>query len=164
MSNLPKDPTYVGAFGTLALFSLDDKAVAIDIDHNLVVDSGAYIDLFVSKNWDTETEVYLPKIIEELATASLVDLNISVTAAASSGDRLYTIPKGAQSEAKKALEWRKEEKRGGTSVGLNTARTLARGGQLGIKKVRHIAKYFPRHEVDKQGKGWSPGEDGFPSN
>jgi HK97 family phage prohead protease len=24
--------------------------------------------------------------------------------------------------------------------------------------------YFDRHEIDKQGKGWSPGEDGFPSN
>jgi hypothetical protein len=24
--------------------------------------------------------------------------------------------------------------------------------------------YFDRHEIDKQGKGWSPGEDGYPSN
>lgn len=78
--------------------------------------------------------------------------------------RLYTIPGGVQSEAKKALAWRKEYKRGGTPVGLNTARTLARGGQIGIEKVRHIAKYFPRHEVDKKGKGWAPGEDKFPSN
>jgi hypothetical protein len=23
--------------------------------------------------------------------------------------------------------------------------------------------YFARHEIDKQGKGYSPGEDGFPS-
>jgi hypothetical protein len=164
MSNLPKDPTYVGAFGTLALFSLDDRAVAIDVEHNLVVESGLFEALSSLRDWDTETEVYVPTIVEELAAASLVDLNISITAAASSGDRLYTIPKGAQSEAKKALEWRKEEKRGGTPVGLNTARTLAAGGQIGIKKVRHIAKYFPRHEVDKKGKGWSPGEDNFPSN
>jgi LysM repeat protein len=77
---------------------------------------------------------------------------------------MYTIPAGVVSEAKKALEWRKEEKRGGTPVGLNTARTLARGGQIGIEKLRHIAKYFPRHEVDKKGKGYEPGEDGFPSN
>ena len=78
--------------------------------------------------------------------------------------RLYTIPGGVQAEAKKALAWRKEHKRGGTPVGLNTARTLAKGGQIGIEKVRHIAKYFPRHEVDKKGKGWKPGEDKFPSN
>lgn len=67
-------------------------------------------------------------------------------------DRMYTIPGGVQSEAKKALEWRKKHKRGGTPVGLNTARTLAKGGQIGIRKIRHIAKYFPRHEVDKKGK------------
>jgi hypothetical protein len=24
--------------------------------------------------------------------------------------------------------------------------------------------YFARHEVDKQGEGWSQGEDGYPSN
>ena len=81
-----------------------------------------------------------------------------------SKDRLYTIPGGVQREAKKALEWRKEHGRGGTPVGLNTARTLAKGGQIGIRKVRHIAKYFPRHEVDKKGKGWDAGEDGYPSN
>ena len=81
-----------------------------------------------------------------------------------STSKLYTIPGGVQKEAKKALEWRKEHKRGGTPVGLNTARTLAKGGQIGIEKIRHIAKYFPRHEVDKKGKGWAPGEDKFPSN
>jgi hypothetical protein len=78
--------------------------------------------------------------------------------------RLYTIPGGAQKEAKKALEWRKEYKRGGTPVGVNSARTLAKGGQIGIEKVRHIAKYFPRHEVDKKAEGYDRGEDGHPSN
>lgn len=76
----------------------------------------------------------------------------------------FKIPKAAQAEARKALAWRRDTGRGGTSVGLNTARTLAAGGTIGIEKVRHIARYFPRHEVDKKGKGWKPGEDGFPSN
>jgi hypothetical protein len=26
-----------------------------------------------------------------------------------------------------------------------------------------MVSYFARHEVDKQGQGWSPGEDGYPS-
>jgi hypothetical protein len=26
-----------------------------------------------------------------------------------------------------------------------------------------MASYFARHEVDKQGEGWSPGEQGYPS-
>jgi HK97 family phage prohead protease len=29
--------------------------------------------------------------------------------------------------------------------------------------AKRMASYFARHEVDKQGEGWSPGEDGFPS-
>jgi hypothetical protein len=77
---------------------------------------------------------------------------------------MYTIPGGVQNEAKKALNWRKEYNRGGTPVGVNSARTLAAGGQIGIEKIRHIAKYFPRHEVDKKAKGYERGEDGFPSN
>jgi hypothetical protein len=81
-----------------------------------------------------------------------------------SASDMYTIPKGAQSEAKKALDWHAEHHRGGTPVGLNTARILAKGGQIGIAKVRHIAKYFPRHEVDKKGEGYTQGEKGFPSN
>jgi hypothetical protein len=92
-----------------------------------------------------------------------VDLDIKVVTAAASS-RLFTIPKGAQAEAKKALEWRKEHKRGGTPVGVNSARTLAKGGQIGIEKVRHIAKYFPRHEVDKKGTGYKPAQDNYPSN
>ena len=84
----------------------------------------------------------------------------SLTAAAAS----FSVPAGVREEAVRGLEWRKEYKRGGTDVGLNTARILSGGGRVGLKKVRHIAKYFPRHEVDKQGKGWSPGEDGYPSN
>jgi len=163
MSNLSRDLEFLGTNGSLALFAHGGSAVIVDTDHNLIVKSGSERELSSEYIWGTDEEIDLSTSFE-LASASLIDLNITITAAGPSGDRLYTIPKGAQSEAKKALEWRKEENRGGTSVGLNTARTLARGGQLGIKKVRHIAKYFPRHEVDKQGKGWSPGEDGFPSN
>jgi len=42
-----------------------------------------------------------------------------------SKNRMYTIPGGVQNEAKKALNWRKETKRGGTPVGISSARTLA---------------------------------------
>ena len=162
MSDSEKSIALVGTSESLAMFSLDNKAVIVDLTTNLVVDSGVYSEVYSSETWTEKSINDLPPVIVELAESALTDLNISVLTAG--GDRMYTIPKGAQAEAKKALEWRKEEKRGGTPVGLNTARTLARGGQIGIKKVRHIAKYFPRHEVDKQGKGWSPGQDNFPSN
>lgn len=76
----------------------------------------------------------------------------------------FTIPKGAKEEAKRGLAWRKEFGRGGTDVGLNSARYIINNTTAGPEKVRHIAKYFPRHEVDKRAEGYSPGENGYPSN
>jgi len=76
----------------------------------------------------------------------------------------FTIPKGAKEEAKRGLEWRKEYGRGGTSVGLNSARYILNNTKAGPEKVRHIAKYFPRHESDKRSEGYRPGEKGYPSN
>jgi len=79
-------------------------------------------------------------------------------------DLNFTIPKGAKEEAKRGLAWRKEFGRGGTDVGLNSARYIINNTVAGAEKVRHIAKYFPRHEVDKRAEGWRPGEKGYPSN
>ncbi len=150
----------VGKSGNLALFANGRQAVVVDFTLNMVMDFN-YLEVFsASHSWESAT-ADIPQQAYELAAGALTSLDQGLTAA---GQRLYTIPGGVQAEAKKALNWRKEEGRGGTPVGLNTARTLAKGGQIGIKKIRHIAKYFPRHEVDKQGKGWEPGEDNFPSN
>jgi hypothetical protein len=149
---------FVGAHDNLFLFTEGDQGVVIDSSVQMIIASGQANVLTASRQWVSAT---VPQEIETLAVTGFLSLTPSITAAAKRG---YTIPRGVQEEAKKALKWRREEKRGGTSVGLNTARTLARGGQIGIEKVRHIAKYFPRHEVDKKGKGWSPSEDGFPSN
>lgn len=76
----------------------------------------------------------------------------------------FGVPAGVREEAQRGLDWRKEHRRGGTSVGVATARTLVSAANVSPEKARHVTRYFPRHEVDKQGKGWSPGEDGFPSN
>ena len=76
----------------------------------------------------------------------------------------FTIPKGAKEEAKRGLTWRKEYGRGGTSVGLSSARYIINNATVSPQKARHIAKYFPRHEIDKRAEGYSPGEDGYPSN
>ena len=149
---------FVGRSGSLLLFVQDDRGVVVDSDVNMIIASGQSEVLQFSRSWAPGE---FSAESEDLANAGLSSLDVSITA---SGSSMYTIPKSAQAEAKKALEWRKEEKRGGTDVGLNTARTLARGGQIGIEKVRHIAKYFARHEIDKQGKGWKPSQDGFPSN
>lgn len=142
------------------LFTDDTNAVVIDKFTNMVDEVGEFAVLASAQPWE-KTNVDIEKSHIDLATGALADLQVQVIIASG---RMYTIPKSVQAEAKKALEWRKKHDRGGTSVGMNTARTLANGGQIGIRKVRHIAKYFPRHEVDKKAKGWSPGDDGFPSN
>ena len=72
-------------------------------------------------------------------------------------------PKAAQAEARRALEWRKEHNRGGTAVGVARARDIANGANLSDSTIMRMVSYFARHEVDKQGQGWSPGEEGYPS-
>lgn len=60
----------------------------------------------------------------------------------------FTIPEEVKKQAKKGLELRKKYNRGGTSVGLATARYLISNKTASPEKVRHISKYFPRHEGD----------------
>ena len=72
-------------------------------------------------------------------------------------------PQGAREEAERGLEWRREYGRGGTEVGVARARDIANGENLSEETLRRMVSYFARHEVDKQGEGWSPGEDGYPS-
>ena len=149
-----------GTYENFALFSDDSgRGVVVDLDVNMVDDVQDLRELSAMHDWKTG-QVAVPRSAFDLASGAFGDLSVQVVASAG---RMYTIPAGVKAEAERGLAWRKEHDRGGTPVGMNTARTLARGGQIGIKKVRHIAKYFPRHEVDKKGKGYSPGEDGFPS-
>jgi HK97 family phage prohead protease len=76
----------------------------------------------------------------------------------------FTPPAGVRDEAQKGLDWRSEFGRGGTAVGIARARDLSNGATISPDTARRMKAYFDRHEVDKQGTGWSPGEDGFPSN
>lgn len=71
---------------------------------------------------------------------------------------------GMAKEAQKALDWRKDGFDGGTAVGLARARQLINKQELSPSTVRRMHSFFSRHEVDKQGEGFSPGEPGFPSN
>ena len=66
-------------------------------------------------------------------------------------------------EARRGLEWRAEFGRGGTAVGVARARDIANGRTLSPSTIRRMRSYFARHEIDKEGEGFSPGEDGYPS-
>ena len=75
----------------------------------------------------------------------------------------YKPTSGMASAARRALEWRKEGKPGGTRVGLARAGQLVRGENLTESTVLRMYSFFSRHEVDKQAQGFSSGEEGYPS-
>ena len=70
---------------------------------------------------------------------------------------------GMVAEAKRGLDWRKEHGRGGTEVGVARARDIINGRELSPSTVRRMYSFFSRHEVDKKGKGFDKGEEGYPS-
>ena len=75
----------------------------------------------------------------------------------------FSPPDGVRAEAQRGLDWRDEYDRGGTEVGVARARDLSNGRNISPDTARRMASYFARHEADKSGEGWSPGEDGYPS-
>lgn len=75
----------------------------------------------------------------------------------------FSPPDGVREEAQRGLDWRDEYGRGGTEVGVARARDLSNGRNVSPDTARRMASYFARHEADKSGEGWSPGEDGYPS-
>ena len=76
----------------------------------------------------------------------------------------FSPPEGVRKEAQQGLDWRREHGRGGTEVGIARARDLSNGVEVSPDTIGRMVSYFARHEVDKKGEGWSPGEDGYPSN
>jgi len=75
----------------------------------------------------------------------------------------YMPTEAMQEEAQRGLDWRAEFGRGGTAVGVARARDITNGRNLPFDTVVRMRSYFARHEVDKQGQGFNPSEDGFPS-
>jgi HK97 family phage major capsid protein len=71
---------------------------------------------------------------------------------------------GMKTEAQRGLDWREEHGRGGTRVGAVRARQIVAGENLSDDTVKRMYSFFSRHEVDKKGKGFKQGEEGYPSN
>ena len=76
----------------------------------------------------------------------------------------YPPSDGMVEEAQRGLDWRSEYGRGGTAIGIARARDIVNRRDLPIDTWRRIKAYFDRHQVDREAEGWSPGEDGYPSN
>lgn len=77
----------------------------------------------------------------------------------------FTPPAGVRAEAAKAERWIEDGHAGSgfTATGRRRAADLAAGNPVSLDTVKRIASYLARHETDKTGKGWSPGDPGFPS-
>ncbi len=67
------------------------------------------------------------------------------------------------SAARRALKWKEEGKRGGTTVGLARANQLVKKESLSQSTVMRMHSFFSRHAVDKKATGFNSGEEGFPS-
>jgi len=89
---------------------------------------------------------------------------VMLAAAGKYDDIDFKPPAGVRTEAQKGLDWRREHGRGGTAIGIARARDLSNGTAVSPETISRMVRYFSRHAVDKKGEGWSPGEDGFPSN
>jgi len=74
----------------------------------------------------------------------------------------FKIPSSVKAQARTGLKWSIEYNRGGTNIGRKSARYLINNTTAGPRKVRHIAKYFARHEVDLQAPQNRRGGDGYP--
>ena len=75
----------------------------------------------------------------------------------------FTPPESVRKAAARGLELRRKYGRGGTIIGVARARELRNGKSISPSTAKRMKSYFARHEVDKQGKGWSPGGEGYPS-
>jgi HK97 family phage prohead protease len=77
----------------------------------------------------------------------------------------FRPPQGVRDEAKRALAWIADGKAGSgfTDVGRARAVQLSRGDVVSAETIVKMFSYLSRHEVDKQGKGFSPNDEGYPS-
>jgi len=71
---------------------------------------------------------------------------------------------GMRAEAQRYRDWKSDGEGGGTDVARTRASQILSGNELSPDTVATMSAWFARHLVDKQGKGFSPGEEGYPSN
>ena len=70
---------------------------------------------------------------------------------------------GMRTEAERYRAWKSDGEPGGTDVAAARASQILSGDELSPDTVITMRAWFARHEVDKQGEGFSPSEDGYPS-
>ena len=80
------------------------------------------------------------------------------------GTEIDLMPtEGMRTEAERYRGWKADGEPGGTEVAATRASQILSGDELSPETVITMAAWFARHEVDKQGEGFSSDEDGYPS-
>lgn len=148
---------FTGRNGGLLLFTDEGRGVVVESEFGVVVARGRADILQNSAAW-TPGEFSEADMKTAESAFSTMDSVVSQPTG-----RMYTIPKGVQSEAKKAYDWMNRYGRGGTDVSVHTAGILASGGQIPFEKLRHVSGYLSRHSNDKFSDAWEPSKDGSPS-
>ena len=75
----------------------------------------------------------------------------------------YTPTQAMVDEAQQGLDWRAEFNRGGTEIGVARARDIINRRNFTPETIRRTVSFFARHEIDKEGEGFTQGEDDYPS-
>jgi hypothetical protein len=77
----------------------------------------------------------------------------------------FSVPDGVTDELAKGLAWHEDGHSGDglTPATVSWARRMVNGEDISPDKAVKMRAWLARHEADKQGEGFSPGEDGFPS-
>ena len=153
LSDFPAGPNAGAAFKkNKAELLLEHNDIDLAIDNDPAARNG-YADLGI--------RVKDPADIHNAASSSEPEEEIPAMQGKSSHIDL-TVPQAVRNEARRGLAWREEHNRGGIGPGQRTARMLS-GNAMTIGRVRKMNAYLARHEVDKKGEGWKPGEKGYPS-
>ena len=80
------------------------------------------------------------------------------------GTEIDLMPtEGMRAEAERYRDWKADGRPGGQDAAAARASQILSGDELSPDTVITMAAWFARHEVDKTGEGFSPGEDGYPS-
>ena len=70
---------------------------------------------------------------------------------------------GMREEAQSYKDWKAEVRGGGTEVAARRANQILSGNELAPDVVIAMSAWFARHLSDKDGQGFTPNEEGYPS-
>ena len=167
---IAKEKEFIASLGTVAP-EVDEAAPVQPVDEAPAVDEEATEEV---KDPNAPDSSELTKKSESFIMKDDPDYNLSDKELQMISDALGLKKKeekvelakptaGMIAEAKKGLEWRREYKRGGTEVGVARARDIINSVDFPDETIARISSFLARHEVDKKGEGFNPGEPGFPS-